>query len=101
TWNLYNEGRLMELIDASLAESCNPTEVLRSIQVGLLCVQHSAGDRPNMPSVMQMLSGKDALPQPKQPAFFMENQSLVADFSSSTSPEGSINNLTITEVDGR
>lgn len=91
----------MELIDASLAESCNPPEVLRSIQVGLLCVQHNAGDRPNMPSVIQMLSGEGALPQPKQPAFFMENHLLVAEFYSSTCPEGSINNLTITEVDGR
>ncbi|GJY52569.1 G-type lectin S-receptor-like serine/threonine-protein kinase [Tanacetum coccineum] len=100
-WNLYNEGRLMELIDTSLAESCNPPEVLRSIQVGLLCVQHNAGDRPNMPSVIQMLSGEGALPQPKQPAFFMENQLPVADFSPSTCPEGSISGLTITEVGAR
>ncbi|GJU73947.1 G-type lectin S-receptor-like serine/threonine-protein kinase isoform X2 [Tanacetum coccineum] len=25
-WNLYNEGRLMELTDANLAQSCNPPE---------------------------------------------------------------------------
>ncbi|KAI3797447.1 hypothetical protein L1987_32704 [Smallanthus sonchifolius] len=50
TWNLYNEGRSMDLIDATLAESCHPSEVLRSIEVGLLCVQQNAGDRPNMSS---------------------------------------------------
>uniref|UniRef100_A0A251TCA5 Receptor-like serine/threonine-protein kinase n=1 Tax=Helianthus annuus TaxID=4232 RepID=A0A251TCA5_HELAN len=38
-WNVYNEGRSMELLDESIAESCSPPEVLRSIQVGLLCVQ--------------------------------------------------------------
>nr|GEU64607.1 G-type lectin S-receptor-like serine/threonine-protein kinase At4g27290 [Tanacetum cinerariifolium] len=100
-WNIYNEGRFMELIDADLAESCNPPEVLRSIQVGLLCVQHNAGDRPNMPCVIQMLSGEGALPQPKQPAFFMENQLRVADFPPSTCLEGSVSGLTITEVDAR
>ncbi|KAI3769200.1 hypothetical protein L6452_00300 [Arctium lappa] len=38
-WSVYNEGRSMELNDASLVESCNSFEVLRSIEVGLLCVQ--------------------------------------------------------------
>ncbi|GJY17725.1 G-type lectin S-receptor-like serine/threonine-protein kinase [Tanacetum coccineum] len=49
----------MELIDANLVESCNPSEVSRLIQVGLLCVQNNAGDRPNMPSVIQMLDGEE------------------------------------------
>ncbi|KAK9057008.1 hypothetical protein SSX86_024374 [Deinandra increscens subsp. villosa] len=100
-WSLYNEGRSMELIDGSLAESCNPTEVLRSIQVGLLCVQQNAGDRPNMSSVIMMLGGESALPPPKQPAFFMEKEFLVADFSSSTYPGGSVGDVTVTEVDAR
>lgn len=92
----------MELIDASLAESCCPPEVLRSIEVGLLCVQQNAGDRPDMPSVILMLGSESALPQPKQPAFFMERDKLLfAEFSSSNYPTGSINGLTITEVDPR
>ena len=90
----------MELIDASLADSCHPPEVLRTIQVGLLCVQKNAGDRPTMSSVILMLGNEGALPQPKQPAFFMEKDLLVADFSSSN-PAGSINSLTITELDPR
>ncbi|KAJ0464140.1 putative protein kinase RLK-Pelle-DLSV family [Helianthus annuus] len=101
TWNLYNEGRSMELVDATFAESCHPQEVLRSIQVGLLCVQQNAGDRPNMSSVIMMLSGEHSLPQPKQPAYFMEGDLFVANFSASTKPTGSINELTITKVDAR
>uniref|UniRef100_A0A251SGZ7 non-specific serine/threonine protein kinase n=2 Tax=Helianthus annuus TaxID=4232 RepID=A0A251SGZ7_HELAN len=101
TWNLYNEGRSMELVDATFAESCHPQEVLRSIQVGLLCVQQNAGDRPNMSSVIMMLSGEHSFPQPKQPAYFMEGDLFAANFSASTKPTGSINELTITEVDAR
>nr|GEV09290.1 G-type lectin S-receptor-like serine/threonine-protein kinase At4g27290 [Tanacetum cinerariifolium] len=82
-WSLYNEGRSMELIDTSLVDSCNPPEVIRSIQVGLLCVQQIAGDRPNMSSVILMLGNEGPLPQPKQPAFFLEKDLLVTDFSSS------------------
>ncbi|MFS7935655.1 putative non-specific serine/threonine protein kinase [Helianthus anomalus] len=61
-----NEGKSMDLTDANLAESSHPSQVLRSIQVGLLCVQQNAGDRPNMSSVIMMLDGERALPQPKQ-----------------------------------
>ncbi|KAI3786334.1 hypothetical protein L1987_39937 [Smallanthus sonchifolius] len=98
-WTLYNEGRSMELIDASLSESFNPPEVLRSIQLGLLCVQQNARDRPNMSSVVLMLSSEGALQQPKQPAFFMDTESPIADSPSGT--HGSINGLTITEIDAR
>ncbi|KAI7756301.1 hypothetical protein M8C21_019957, partial [Ambrosia artemisiifolia] len=101
TWNLYNEGKSMDLLDATLAESCHPPEVLRSIVVGLLCVQQNAEDRPNMSSVIMMLSGEHALPQPNQPAYFMQSDVFVVNFSTSTNPTGSINELTITEVDAR
>ncbi|KAI8010270.1 G-type lectin S-receptor-like serine/threonine-protein kinase, partial [Camellia lanceoleosa] len=50
-WRLYKEGKATELIDVQLRNSCNLTEVLRSIHVGLLCVQQRPGDRPSMESV--------------------------------------------------
>ncbi|KAI3815815.1 hypothetical protein L1987_15497 [Smallanthus sonchifolius] len=95
------DGRSIDLIDVTLAESCHQTEVLRTIEVGLLCVQQNAGDRPNMSSVIMMLGGERALPQPKQPVYFMESESLVANFSSSANPTGLMDELTITEVDVR
>nr|XP_043620449.1 G-type lectin S-receptor-like serine/threonine-protein kinase SRK isoform X2 [Erigeron canadensis] len=100
-WSLYTEGRSMEVMDESLAKSCHPHEVLRSIEVGLLCVQQNASDRPDMPSVIIMLGGQVALPQPKQPAFFMEKELPRAAFSSVTYTTSSINELTITEVNAR
>ncbi|CBI20433.3 unnamed protein product, partial [Vitis vinifera] len=71
-WTLYMEGRSLELIDASMGDTCNLSEVLRSIHVGLLCVQRSPDDRPSMSSVILMLGSEGALPQPKKPGFFCE-----------------------------
>ncbi|KAJ9554616.1 hypothetical protein OSB04_018661 [Centaurea solstitialis] len=69
-WRLYKEGRPIELMCASLHNSCIVTEVVRSIHVALLCVQHHAEDRPTMLSVVLMLVSEGVLPQPRQPAFF-------------------------------
>ncbi|KAJ9563224.1 hypothetical protein OSB04_008384 [Centaurea solstitialis] len=101
-WRMHNEGRSTELIDTSLAESNNtPFEVLRSIEVGLLCVQQSPEDRPNMAYVVMVLGGEGAMPKPKEPAFFTERNLLCVDFSSSTNPTNSTTGLTITEVVAR
>ncbi|KAM7498796.1 hypothetical protein LguiA_023210 [Lonicera macranthoides] len=81
-WRLYKEGRSMELIDrAALGESSYvDDEVVRSIEVGLLCVQQCPEDRPSMSSVVLMLSSKVAIPQPKEPVegAFVELVELVA-----------------------
>ncbi|KAK9938303.1 hypothetical protein M0R45_015050 [Rubus argutus] len=73
-WSLWNEGRPLELINTLLESSCNPSEVLRCIQVSLLCVQHHPDDRPSMASVVIMLGSEIALSQPKQPGFFIEKE---------------------------
>ncbi|XP_076955326.1 G-type lectin S-receptor-like serine/threonine-protein kinase At4g27290 [Bidens hawaiensis] len=101
-WRMYNEGRSMELMDTSLDEPSDPSEVLRSIEVGLLCVQQCPEDRPDMSSVVRMLgSDQGALQKPKQPAFFTQRKLHVADFSSSTYPTSSSNKFTVTEVNAR
>ncbi|XP_024160451.1 G-type lectin S-receptor-like serine/threonine-protein kinase SD1-1 isoform X4 [Rosa chinensis] len=73
-WRSWNEGRPLELIDSWLESSCNLSEVLRCIQVGLLCLQHHPEDRPSMASVVIMLGSDIALAQPKQPGFFLEKE---------------------------
>ncbi|KAJ0538273.1 putative protein kinase RLK-Pelle-DLSV family [Helianthus annuus] len=74
-WRLYKQGRSIELMCASLRASCVIPEVLRSIHVGLLCVQNDAKDRPTMLSVVLMLVSESVLPQPKHPAFYSEETS--------------------------
>ncbi|XP_058201330.1 G-type lectin S-receptor-like serine/threonine-protein kinase SRK [Rhododendron vialii] len=67
-WNLWKEGENTELMDSTLANSCSSSEVLRYIQLGLLCVQERAEDRPSMFDVVSMLSNETmALPYPKEP----------------------------------
>ena len=56
----------------SLRSSCVVSEVVRSIHVALLCVQHHAEDRPTMLSVVLMLVSESALPEPNHPAFFAD-----------------------------
>ncbi|KAH9803044.1 G-type lectin S-receptor-like serine/threonine-protein kinase [Citrus sinensis] len=57
-WRLWTEDRPVELIDKSLEDTYSLSEALRCIQVGLLCVQQRPEDRPNMASVVLMLSGE-------------------------------------------
>lgn len=68
------EDKSLELIAETVVQSCNQSEALRSIHVGLLCLQQSPEDRPSVSSVVVMLGSKGELPQPKQPGFFTERE---------------------------
>ncbi|KAJ4841992.1 hypothetical protein Tsubulata_005425, partial [Turnera subulata] len=100
-WSLFMEGRCQELIAGPVMESCNLSEVLRSIHVGLLCVQSSPKDRPTMSSVVHMFAGEGELPPPKQPGFFMERDLEEAGGSSSNykPSSSSANTFTITQLE--
>ncbi|KAJ9671827.1 hypothetical protein PVL29_025502 [Vitis rotundifolia] len=101
-WRLYRKGRSIELTDASIQESCNPLEVLRSIHVGLLCVQQSPDDRPSMSSVVMMLGSEIALPQPREPGFFIARRMIeAADSSSGIHERCSVNDITVTFLAAR
>ncbi|KAK9944757.1 hypothetical protein M0R45_010308 [Rubus argutus] len=71
-WQLWNEGKGMELMDPLLKDSCNPDEFSRYIQIGLLCGQEDAKIRPTMSSVVQMLKSQSisSFSEPERPAFF-------------------------------
>ncbi|XP_076918767.1 G-type lectin S-receptor-like serine/threonine-protein kinase At4g03230 [Bidens hawaiensis] len=98
-WSLWKDKKPLDLLDTILAESCNSIEVLRCMIIGLLCVQEDPHDRPTMTGVLGML-GMDieSLPDPKEPAFVSKTraQSLPSYVS-----ESEINQLTITDVEGR
>uniref|UniRef100_A0A6N2MRL8 Receptor-like serine/threonine-protein kinase n=1 Tax=Salix viminalis TaxID=40686 RepID=A0A6N2MRL8_SALVM len=81
-WKLFKEGRALELVDDIKMETCNVTEVMRSIHIGLLCVQHSPADRPSMSAVVLMLGGDGTLAQPNEPGFFTERKLIDASSSS-------------------
>ncbi|RLN34154.1 putative receptor-like protein kinase [Panicum miliaceum] len=72
TWvgDLWNRGRLIEFVDPLLQGESRPAEIMRCIQIALLCVEENREDRPTMWDVILMLSCEGAaLPLPKQPAY--------------------------------
>ncbi|KAL4628646.1 hypothetical protein ACB092_05G255100 [Castanea dentata] len=94
-WDLWREGKVMEIVDASLGETYPANEVLRCIQIGLLCVQEHATDRPTMLTVVFMLGNDIPLPSPKQPAFISTSTNNNRDMLTS------VNEISISEIDGR
>lgn len=70
-WQLWREGRSIELLDPSLGSDFSFDEVLSCINVGLLCVQQNPEARPTMSSVVLMLSNQQdtSFYEPKEPGF--------------------------------
>ena len=85
----------MEIVDASLGETYPTNEVLRCIQIGLLCVQEHARDRPTMLTVVFMLGNDTPLPSPKKSAFISTSTNNNRDMLTS------VNEISISEIDGR
>ncbi|KAJ0869681.1 putative protein kinase RLK-Pelle-DLSV family [Helianthus annuus] len=100
-WGLHAEGRSLQLVDKCLGESINVSEVLRSIHVGLLCVQRHPEDRPTMTSVILMLGSEGPLSSPKEPGFYVGKSTHDTTQSSSSNGGSSNNELSITMLDGR
>ncbi|XP_042513407.1 G-type lectin S-receptor-like serine/threonine-protein kinase CES101 [Macadamia integrifolia] len=102
-WEMWNKGKILELIDSTLVDSCsmNEYEFIRYVTVGFLCVQESAADRPTMSEVVSMLSNETtALPSPKQPAFTIGKSNTGVESSLSSGHE-TVNDVTISVMNGR
>jgi hypothetical protein len=65
---LWKGGRSAELVDEVMDGGFNHSEVLRCIQVALLCVDVQPRNRPTMSSVVMMLASENAtIPEPNEP----------------------------------
>ncbi|KAG6755359.1 hypothetical protein POTOM_041180 [Populus tomentosa] len=102
-WKLFTGGRPLELVSESIVETCNLSEALRLIHVGLLCVQENPEDRPTMSYVVLMLGNEDALPRPKQPGFYTERDLIGATYTSNSSQSKpySANECSISMIEAR
>ncbi|KAB2601104.1 G-type lectin S-receptor-like serine/threonine-protein kinase [Pyrus ussuriensis x Pyrus communis] len=100
-WHLWNEGRGLKFVDEVLADSYSISEVTRCMHIGLLCVQDKAADRPTMPDVVFMLSSEKDLPPPKQPIFTNFENSSVYDPHPHYDSIFSVDEGTITLIEGR
>ena len=95
---MCKEDNTLTLIDSMIFEPSFQMEILRCIQVGLLCVQEFAQDRPTVSIVVSMLKSEIVdMPHPKKLAF-TERQ--ITDSSQRSQTKCFVNNVTVTMVQG-
>lgn len=75
-------------------------EIRKCIQIGLLCVQEFAEDRPSISSVLVMLTSETtSLPAPLQPAFTERRDFIICNENRET--KFTLNNVSIRNLTGR
>ncbi|KAG5234849.1 G-type lectin S-receptor serine/threonine-protein kinase [Salix suchowensis] len=101
-WKLWNEGDVTAFVDPAISDPCLLVEIFRCIQIGLLCVQELAKDRPFVSTITSMLNSEIVdLPTPKKPAFAERQSSLDTESITQNQKVNSINNVTISDLNGR
>ncbi|KAK8612542.1 hypothetical protein V6N13_092655 [Hibiscus sabdariffa] len=98
-WEFSKAGKAMEVVDSTLGDSYTTDEMLKCIQIGMLCLQEHATHRPTMSTVVSMLSNEATLPSPEQPAF-IEREIHKGDEISSSERINSVNAVSITMIQG-
>lgn len=92
-WKHFQSGDLEEIFDPNLNwKNHNDSitikkEIVRVVQIGLLCTQEIASLRPSMSKVLQMLKNKkEVLPLPSNPPFLDDKVMELTHVSNSTPP---------------
>ncbi|KAL2971724.1 hypothetical protein AAZX31_15G212300 [Glycine max] len=99
TWRMWCSGKCLELMDPVLENSYIANEVVKCIQIGLLCVQEAAANRPTMSNVVVFLASDGmALPNPNKPAFSVGRRTSDETSSSRNSKNISINDASISSI---
>ncbi|XP_062012058.1 G-type lectin S-receptor-like serine/threonine-protein kinase CES101 isoform X3 [Rosa rugosa] len=102
TWELWKKDAALELMDPTLANSCDEDQLLRCIHVGLLCVEENATDRPNMSDLISMLTNESVpLPKPTKPAFCTRRNVITSGIDRKGPDLESINGLSISDFAAR
>ncbi|KAG9454360.1 hypothetical protein H6P81_007264 [Aristolochia fimbriata] len=98
-WQLWSEGRSLELMDASESQTAVRSQVERCVHVGLLCVQENAGDRPAMSSVVIMLADEGTTLAPPNKCTFTNTRNVNS--SSECGTDISMNEMSISSLTPR
>ncbi|KAJ4878513.1 G-type lectin S-receptor-like serine/threonine-protein kinase [Raphanus sativus] len=96
-WESWCENGGIDLLDQDVADSCNPSEVGRCVQIGLICVQHQPAGRPNTLALLSMLTTTSDLPLPTQPTFVVHSR----DEESMSKDLMTVNEMTLSVILGR
>ncbi|KAG5092498.1 hypothetical protein JHK82_051276 [Glycine max] len=71
-WRHWMDETPLNILDPKLKENYSNIEVIRCIQIGLLCIQDYSDDRPTMMTIASYLSSHSVeLPSPREPKFFL------------------------------
>ncbi|KAH6795130.1 S-locus lectin protein kinase family protein [Perilla frutescens var. hirtella] len=101
-WKLWNDGKIVSFMEPTAYNGGMEGDIVRYANVGLLCVQETAADRPNISIVLSMLSCEIVkLPHPNQPAFLKMQISRATESSTKSSSKCSANDVTISVLEGR
>ncbi|XP_048491146.1 G-type lectin S-receptor-like serine/threonine-protein kinase At1g11300 isoform X2 [Beta vulgaris subsp. vulgaris] len=101
-WKLWNEDNILSLIDPTISESTFQAEILRCIQVGLLCVQELSEDRPSVSMVISMAENEVLnLPIPAQPGFTQRRVDFLNEAQQNGHEYCSVNRVSITSLSAR
>ncbi|MFS8015248.1 putative protein kinase RLK-Pelle-DLSV family [Helianthus anomalus] len=101
-WELYQEGKLLELVDHDL-KTYPKDDVTKYIKVAFFCTQATANRRPSMSQVVEMLSRNVKLNEKEltPPGFYQDSNENKKTSDASTSHQISSFPTTITEVTPR
>uniref|UniRef100_A0A453BCW6 Protein kinase domain-containing protein n=1 Tax=Aegilops tauschii subsp. strangulata TaxID=200361 RepID=A0A453BCW6_AEGTS len=89
-WEHWTTGTVEELVDPSLGGRSPGGQMLKLVNIGLLCVQDSPADRPTMSAVNVMLSSSTvSLQAPSRPTFCVDDMEGFSGMYSGAYPRGS------------
>jgi hypothetical protein len=90
-WEHWTMGTVEELADPALGGRLPGGQMMKLVNIGLLCVQDSPADRPTMSTVNVMLSSSTvSLQAPSRPTFCVGEMEGLSDmYSEASYPKGS------------
>jgi len=92
-WKLYEEAKLLEIVDSKMNIDNHEKDIIHVINIGLLCVQSTASKRPSMARIVAMLQGDDMEMEvviKETPLKTLEYGSLLATINSSSMSESTL-----------
>ncbi|CAJ2666812.1 unnamed protein product [Trifolium pratense] len=101
-WRQWKDETPLSILDPKIKEDYSKTEVIKCIQIGLLCVQPQPDVRPSMVTVASYINSYSVeLPIPQEPTFFMRgsiSSEYAAQESSSTQFTNSSSLISINQM---
>ncbi|KAK7314922.1 hypothetical protein VNO77_33452 [Canavalia gladiata] len=95
-WKQWKNQTPLSILDPAITENYSEVEVLKCIQIGLLCVQQNPDDRPTMTTIVSYMSMQSIeLPYPQEPAFFLRARTNPEAIIQESSCSQSINSSTL------